>query len=158
MLDRERPALGTLARHRASVGRLPTTSGRGRLDVSGPVSRAITSTCLRCARWVAQLSPGVGLAPFFAKSKLPCTELEWCGETRVGNVTIRFVPSQHWSRRGLNDGNATLWGGFVIEASTARLYHSGDTAYFVAMHFGTFKLTDEPLDAAHDARLVCGVC
>jgi L-ascorbate metabolism protein UlaG (beta-lactamase superfamily) len=140
---------------------------------------------------------GQGLAAFFAKHKLPCSELGWWGETRVGQVTIRFVPSQHWSRRGLNDANATLWGGFVIEGSTARLYHSGDTAYFegfseigrrsgvidaamlpigaydpawfmskqhmnpeeavraftelgarhfVAMHFGTFKLTDEPLD------------
>ncbi|HYQ46760.1 MAG TPA: MBL fold metallo-hydrolase [Polyangiaceae bacterium] len=140
---------------------------------------------------------GLGLTPFFAKSGLSCTELEWWSETRVGPVTIRFVPSQHWSRRGLNDGNSTLWGGFVIEGSTARLYHSGDTAYFdgfaeigrrsgpidaamlpigaydpawfmskqhmnpeeaaraftdlgarhfVAMHFGTFKLTDEPLD------------
>jgi L-ascorbate metabolism protein UlaG (beta-lactamase superfamily) len=140
---------------------------------------------------------GQGLAAFFAKSKLPCTELEWWGETRVEQVTVRFVPSQHWSRRGLSDENATLWGGFVIEGSTARLYHSGDTAYFdgfaeigrrsgpidaamlpigaydpawfmskqhmnpeeavrafaelgarhfVAMHFGTFKLTDEPLD------------
>ena len=140
---------------------------------------------------------GLGLAPLFAKSKLACTELAWWEETRVGNVTIRFVPSQHWSRRGLNDANATLWGGFVIEGSTGRLYHSGDTAYFegfseigrrsgpidaamlpigaydpawfmskqhmnpeeavraftdlgarhfVAMHFGTFKLTDEPLD------------
>lgn len=140
---------------------------------------------------------GLGLTDFFAKSQLTCTELEWWSETRVGQVTIRFVPSQHWSRRGLNDGNATLWGGFVIEGSTARLYHSGDTAYFegfaeigrrvgpidaallpigaydpawfmskqhmnpeeavraygdlgahhfVAMHWGTFKLTDEPLD------------
>jgi L-ascorbate metabolism protein UlaG (beta-lactamase superfamily) len=92
--------------------------------------------------------------------------------------------------------NETLWGGFVIEGSRARVYHSGDTAYFdgfaeiarrcgpidaallpigaydpgwfmskqhmnpeeavraftdlgarrfVAMHWGTFKLTDEPL-------------
>lgn len=140
---------------------------------------------------------GQGLAAFFTKSQLACTELAWWGETQVGPVTIRFVPSQHWSRRGLNDENATLWGGFVIEGATARLYHSGDTAYFegfaeigrrsgpidaallpigaydpewfmskqhmnpeeavraftelgarhfVAMHFGTFKLTDEPLD------------
>jgi L-ascorbate metabolism protein UlaG (beta-lactamase superfamily) len=140
---------------------------------------------------------GLGLTPFFAKSELACSELDWWGETRVGAVTIRFVPSQHWSRRGLNDENATLWGGFVIEGSSARVYHSGDTAYFdgfseigrrsgqldaallpigayepawfmnkqhmnpeqavraftdlgarhfVAMHFGTFKLTDEPLD------------
>ena len=92
--------------------------------------------------------------------------------------------------------NETLWGGFIIEGSTARIYHSGDTAYFdgfseigrrygridaallpigaydpawfmskrhmnpeeatrafmdlqaarfIAMHWGTFKLTDEPL-------------
>ena len=103
----------------------------------------------------------------------------------------------HWSRRGLFDTNTTLWGGFVIEGSRARIYHAGDTAYFegfagigarfgaidaallpigaydpawfmerqhlnpeqavqafldlraehfVAMHWGTFKLTDEPLD------------
>lgn len=140
---------------------------------------------------------GLGLSSFFAANDLPCTELAWWGETRVGPVAVRFVPSQHWSRRGLNDTNATLWGGFVIEGSSARLYHSGDTAYFdgfaeigrrsgpidaallpigayepswfmskqhmnpeeavrafvdlgaarfVAMHWGTFQLTDESLD------------
>jgi L-ascorbate metabolism protein UlaG (beta-lactamase superfamily) len=140
---------------------------------------------------------GLGLARFFAARGLSCTELEWWGETRVGNVSVRFVPSQHWSRRGLNDTNDTLWGGFVIEGSSARIYHSGDTAYFegfseigkrcgpidaallpigayepqwfmgkqhmnpeeavrafndmgarelVAMHWGTFRLTDEPMD------------
>jgi L-ascorbate metabolism protein UlaG (beta-lactamase superfamily) len=140
---------------------------------------------------------GLGLAPLFSTRGLSCSELDWWGETQVGPVTIRFVPSQHWSRRSLTDLNETLWGGFVIEGSTARLYHSGDTAYFdgfseigrrwgtidaallpigaydpawfmskqhmnpeeaaraftdlgartfVAMHWGTFKLTDEPLD------------
>lgn len=139
---------------------------------------------------------GLGLAPFFAAESLPCTELDWWSETRVGDVTVRFVPSQHWSRRGLNDTNETLWGGFVVEGSSARIYHSGDTAYFegfseigrrsgpidaallpigayepewfmgkqhmnpeqavrayrdlgaralVAMHWGTFQLTDEPI-------------
>jgi L-ascorbate metabolism protein UlaG (beta-lactamase superfamily) len=140
---------------------------------------------------------GLGLAAFFASRALTCSELDWWSETRVGPVTVRFVPAQHWSRRGLNDTNETLWGGFVIEGSSARIYHSGDTAYFagfseigrragkidaallpigaydpawfmskqhmnpeeavqafidlgaakfVAMHWGTFKLTDEPLD------------
>jgi len=140
---------------------------------------------------------GLGLTAFFASKGLACTELDWWSETRVGPVTVRFVPSQHWSRRGLSDTNETLWGGFVIEGSSARVYHSGDTAYFdgfseigrrsgvidaallpigaydpawfmskqhmnpeeavqafvdlgartfVAMHWGTFKLTDEPLD------------
>jgi L-ascorbate metabolism protein UlaG (beta-lactamase superfamily) len=140
---------------------------------------------------------GLGLGRLFADAGLECTELGWWSETRIGDVRIHFVPSQHWSQRGVGDTNETLWGGFVIEGSTARLYHSGDTAYFdgfseigqrygtidaallpigaydpawfmskqhmnpeeavraftdlaarhfVAMHWGTFKLTDEPLD------------
>jgi L-ascorbate metabolism protein UlaG (beta-lactamase superfamily) len=140
---------------------------------------------------------GTGLAPFFASKGLVCTELAWWQEARVGAVTVRFVPSQHWSRRSFSDENETLWGGFVVEGSSARVYHSGDTAYFegfseigtrygpidaallpigaydpqwfmgkqhmnpeeavrahldlgarhfVAMHWGTFQLTDEPLD------------
>lgn len=140
---------------------------------------------------------GLGMAAFFADHRLPCAELDWWGATQVRGVSVRFVPAQHWSQRGLNDTNATLWGGFVIEGSSARVYHSGDTAYFegfteirarcgpvdaallpigaydpewfmgkqhmspeeavrafgdlgarqfVAMHWGTFQLTDEPID------------
>ena len=125
-------------------------------------------------------------------------ELGWWDVERLSDsVRVSFVPSQHWSRRGLFDTNETLWGGFVIESSAARVYHAGDTAWFdgfreigarfpgidaallpigaydpgwfmekqhmnpeqavqafvdlqaktfVAMHWGTFKLTDEPLD------------
>jgi L-ascorbate metabolism protein UlaG (beta-lactamase superfamily) len=57
-------------------------------------------------------------------------ELDWWQHTRVGAATITFVPSQHWSRRGLADTNDTLWGGFVMEGGGKRVYHSGDTAYF----------------------------
>jgi L-ascorbate metabolism protein UlaG (beta-lactamase superfamily) len=140
---------------------------------------------------------GLGLSGFFARHGLACSELAWWAETRVGDVSVRFVPAQHWSRRGLSDANETLWGGFVIEGSSARIYHSGDTAYFAgfaeigqrcgpldaallpigayepawfmskqhlnpeeavrafvdlgarelcAMHWGTFQLTDEPMD------------
>jgi L-ascorbate metabolism protein UlaG (beta-lactamase superfamily) len=140
---------------------------------------------------------GLGLGAFFARQGLACSELDWWGEAQVGPVTVRFVPAQHWSQRGLGDTNETLWGGFVIQGSSACIYHSGDTAYFdgfseigrrsgsidaallpigaydppwfmskqhmnpeeavqafvdlaarsfVAMHWGTFQLTDEPLD------------
>ena len=128
---------------------------------------------------------------------LPCSELGWWDHQHVGGLRITFVPSQHWSRRGVGDINRALWGGFVVEGGGARVYHAGDTAYFagfeelgrrfpgldaallpigaydpewfmrpqhmnpedavqafvdlgarrlVAMHWGTFKLTDEPLD------------
>jgi L-ascorbate metabolism protein UlaG (beta-lactamase superfamily) len=153
---------------------------------------------LRSLRQVGRpVVAGLGLARYFAQRGLNCTELGWWQETRIGQVTVHFVPSQHWSRRGLSDENETLWGGFVIRGSSAQIYHSGDTAYFegfseigrlygtndlallpiggydpqwfmqrqhmnpeeavrafvdlgakhfVAMHWGTFKLTDEPLD------------
>jgi L-ascorbate metabolism protein UlaG (beta-lactamase superfamily) len=128
---------------------------------------------------------------------LPTTELGWWDSADVGGVRVTYVPSQHWSRRGLTDSNRALWGGFVLESGGLSIYHSGDTAYFegfaeigrrfphidvallpigaydpqwfmskqhmnpsealrafgdlgarrvVAMHWGTFKLTDEPLD------------
>lgn len=152
----------------------------------------------------APVIAGLGLGRLFKKLGLPCTELGWWESASVGDVTISFVPSQHWSRRGLTDTNATLWGGFVVDAPAGRLYHSGDTAYFdgfreigrrypgidaallpigayepdwfmekqhmnpeqavqgfrdlgarsfFAMHWGTFKLTDEPL-LEPPARLV----
>jgi len=125
------------------------------------------------------------------------TELGWWDSAHLGDVTVTFVPSQHWSRRALEPPNRALWGGFVIESGGVRVYHAGDTAYFagfreigqrfpqldaallpigaydpawfmskqhmnpdealrafadlgarrvIAMHWGTFKLTDEPLD------------
>ena len=145
----------------------------------------------------AEVIAGTGMGRTVASRGLVARELGWWDVERVGDVRITFVPSQHWSRRGLFDTNETLWGGFVVEGSSARLYHSGDTAWFhgfaeigrrcgpidaallpigaydpawfmekqhmnpeqavqafadlgardfFAMHWGTFKLTDEPLD------------
>lgn len=151
-----------------------------------------------------KLGPGVryvvplGLAAWFRGEGLDnVVELDWWQTTDEGGVRITLVPAQHWSRRGLNDTDETLWGGFVYESGGLRAYHSGDTAYFsgfkligercgpidaamlpigaydprwfmrpqhmnpedavrafldlgarrfFAMHWGTFKLTDEPLE------------
>jgi L-ascorbate metabolism protein UlaG (beta-lactamase superfamily) len=74
------------------------------------------------------------------------TELEWWQSHAVGEATVHFVPSQHWSKRGLTDTNDSLWGGFVIVGGGVRAYHSGDTAYFAG-----FKDIGErlgPIDAA----------
>src|SRR5690606_2592921 len=73
---------------------------------------------------------GIGTARTFRRTGLACSELQWWGEERVGPVKVSFVPAQHWSHRGATDTNEALWGGFVIEGSSARIYHSGDTAYF----------------------------
>ncbi len=145
----------------------------------------------------APVVAGLGMKKLLAGESISATELDWWQSVDLGPVKVTFVPAQHWSRRGLFDANATLWGGFVIEGGAARIYHAGDTAYFTgfaeigrrfpeidaallpigayepawfmekqhmnpeqavqayvdlraqtffAMHWGTFKLTTEPLD------------
>ena len=140
---------------------------------------------------------GQGTASMLRSAGLQAHELAWWDVASIGSARVHFVPSQHWSRRGLFDINEMLWGGFVVEGNGTQVYHSGDTAYFagfgeigrrfpglsaamlpigaydppwfmesqhmnpeqavqafldlrardfLAMHWGTFKLTDEPLD------------
>lgn len=145
----------------------------------------------------APVLAGLGMERLFQREKLLYAPMRWWQSHRVGGLTVTFVPSRHFSQRGLGDRNKTLWGGFVIQGGSATLYHAGDTAYFsgfaeigrrfpgidvamlpigaydpawfmervhvnpeqaaqafedlgartlVAMHWGTFRQTDEPLD------------
>jgi L-ascorbate metabolism protein UlaG (beta-lactamase superfamily) len=144
----------------------------------------------------APVIAGLGTERLLRRERLVGTSLGWWQTTQVGPVRITFVPAQHFSQRSLGDRNEMLWGGFVIEGSSATVYHAGDTAYFpgfrqigerfhvdaallpigaydppwfmeavhmnpeqalrafldlgagtfFAMHWGTFKLADEPLD------------
>lgn len=63
--------------------------------------------------------------------------MDWWENLRVqsisGEVTIHFVPAQHWSSRNPWDRNATLWGGFVAQAQVNQarysMFYSGDTGY-----------------------------
>lgn len=140
---------------------------------------------------------GQGTGALLRQAGLDAHELRWWDAAQVASTTVHFVPSQHWSRRGLFDVNEMLWGGFVVEGDGRRVHHAGDTAYFdgfveigrrfpnldgtmlpigaydppwfmqaqhmnpeqatqafldlgardfLAMHWGTFKLTDEPLE------------
>jgi L-ascorbate metabolism protein UlaG (beta-lactamase superfamily) len=58
------------------------------------------------------------------------TELDWWESVRVGAVEVTFVPVHHWSRRGLFDHCATLWGGWVLTVARGlRVYHAGDSGY-----------------------------
>lgn len=139
-----------------------------------------------------------GLGKWFQRAGKPkVIEMSWWEQAEIEGLNITFVPAEHWSRRGVNDINASWWGGYVIERKGMRVYHSGDTGWFdgfaqigekcpdihaamlpigayaprwfmrpqhinpdeavraysaigakhfVAMHWGTFKLSDEPLD------------
>lgn len=41
---------------------------------------------------------------------------DWWEELAIDNGFIAYTPAQHFSGRGLGDGNKTLWGSWVIKA------------------------------------------
>lgn len=56
-------------------------------------------------------------------------ELDWWGKADLSEkVSVRCVPGQHFSGRGIGDRDATLWCGFVIAGPSGRVYFAGDTA------------------------------
>jgi L-ascorbate metabolism protein UlaG (beta-lactamase superfamily) len=57
-------------------------------------------------------------------------QFDWWQGTSIGGVRFVATPAQHFSGRGLNDGNATLWASWVILHDDLRLFFSGDTGYF----------------------------
>jgi len=73
-------------------------------------------------------------------------ELDWWQSTTVDNVKLVATPAQHFSGRGLTDGNQTLWASWVIQVGEQKLFYSGDTGYFegfkeIGNRFGPFDLT-----------------
>lgn len=46
-----------------------------------------------------------------------------------GTVTFTFLPSVHWSQRGLFDKNRSLWGSWMMQGGGKTYYFAGDTAY-----------------------------
>ncbi|MEM1180367.1 MAG: MBL fold metallo-hydrolase [Acidobacteriota bacterium] len=191
------PVLGTYRRYQKpglTVDQLPpidvlliTHGHRDHLDLW---------TVRRLDLTTAVVTPS-GLGDFFRRLGFTDVhELDWWRS--VGRAGLRFTlaPARHWSRRGLTDLNASLWGSYVIEGDGPTIYHGGDSAYwrgfreigerfpeidcallpigaydpawfmehahmnpeqagqafldlgarrFVPMHYGTYRLTDEPL-------------
>ena len=72
-----------------------------------------------------------GLGTFFTRRGFQrVCELEWWQSRESADLELTLVPARHWSRRGLGDLNASLWGGWVIDTGERRLYHAGDSAYW----------------------------
>ena len=56
-------------------------------------------------------------------------EFEWWENQSIFNFSVTFVPTKHWSARGLFDRNKSLWGGWAIKSKSQTVLHIGDTAY-----------------------------
>ena len=81
-------------------------------------------------------------------------QFDWWEGTTIDGVQFTATPAQHYSGRGLFDGNKTLWASWVIVDGAAgdsaghdlRLFFSGDTGYFegfkeIGRRFGPFDVT-----------------
>ena len=85
-------------------------------------------------------------------------ELDWWETHRVPgtDLTLSATPSQHFSGRGLKDGNRTLWSSWVIGTQRHRVFFSGDTGLTpeyaeTRTRFGPFDLVMLEIGAFHPA-------
>ncbi len=73
-------------------------------------------------------------------------QLDWLQGAEVAGIQFIATPSQHFSGRGLLDGNSTLWASWVIIDNDTRVFFSGDSGYFdgfkrIGEQYGPFDLT-----------------
>lgn len=97
------------------------------------------------ARFIVPLGVGAHLERWgVAPDRI--TELDWSESTTVGPLTFTATPARHFSGRGLNDRNHTLWASWSVTGPQHRVFHSGDTGPFggfaaIGMAHGPFDLT-----------------
>lgn len=59
-------------------------------------------------------------------------ELMWWDEIVdpiIKDLKITFLPANHWSQRTLFDKNKSLWGSWMIQIATFKIYFAGDTSW-----------------------------
>ena len=55
-------------------------------------------------------------------------EMDWYDKIKINEeLTVTLLPAVHWSKRGLNDTNKTLWGNFLIEYKDKKILFGCDT-------------------------------
>ncbi len=74
------------------------------------------------------------------------TELDWWQKTQRESLEFVCTPAHHFSGRGINDRNTTLWASWVIQNREETIYFSGDSGY--ASHFKEIGEQYGPFDLA----------
>ena len=73
----------------------------------------------------------IGLGKAFKKRGLTkVLESTWYDAFQQHDLTLSFVPAQHWTKRTITDTNTSHWGGWIIEGKEHSVYFVGDTGYF----------------------------
>jgi L-ascorbate metabolism protein UlaG (beta-lactamase superfamily) len=85
-------------------------------------------------------------------------ELDWWETARIPgtDLVLNAVPSQHFSGRGIQDGNKTLWSSWVIASQRHKVFFSGDTGLTpeyseILERLGPFDLAMLEIGAFHPA-------
>jgi L-ascorbate metabolism protein UlaG (beta-lactamase superfamily) len=82
-------------------------------------------------------------------------QFDWWQGITIDGVQFTATPAQHFSGRGMFDGNKTLWASWVVfdgvehgtpQDDALRVFFSGDTGYFdgfkeIGLRFGPFDVT-----------------
>lgn len=90
---------------------------------------------------------GLGNRAFLERRGLrKVVELDWWQPHDVKHARITFVPAVHWSNRGGWGENATLWGGFMIQSGSRKVFFAGDTGF--GPHFSEIRQRFGEVDLA----------
>lgn len=80
-------------------------------------------------------------------------EFDWWQNSKVNaSIDVTFVPTQHFSARGLFDRNHSLWGSYMIRHNNHLIYFGGDSGYSkhyqeIFEKFGAVDLAFLPIGA-----------
>lgn len=72
-------------------------------------------------------------------------ERDWYENTTYKNIEFILTPTRHFSGRGLNNRDSTLWGAWLIKSKTQNIYFGGDSGYFdefekIGKKYGPFDI------------------
>ena len=102
----------------------------------------------------------LGISQFLKQHGMDnAVDMDWWNEYTFKNevctegVKITCMPAQHFSGRGIQDRNATLWSGFMVSSPTSgNIYFAGDSGYAaffkeIGEKFGKIRLALIPIGA-----------
>ena len=99
---------------------------------------------LKDQRFIAPLGVGAHLEHWGVPAD-SIVEKDWWESVELGAVKLTLAPSRHFSGRGMTNRFSTLWGSWVLQGRSKRVYFGADSGYSpsfkeIGERFGLFDL------------------